>query len=518
MQFNILPPDNYDTSGKTKYAVLLAMHPDFDGMNGSSYKTGSNFVNGTAYVGGTQSLNSLFNNNAFRADFPAIVIAPQCYQPGSDTVDNFGGYGDEDDSGGNEQGLLAIFAALLAGQIPGIAAASINPDLIVGWGYSLGAIGILAMLLDNPLNNPPAGGKPLLAAAVGMSDQISRAGVTNSSFFVRLEATPYFAISTSSDNNPASVDEPLWQSITGNQKWPTEAQYNSGGVASCRAGISDFYYINVGSGDPTNPFAMLKANGGNGDAIFQWLFGVVGGGVTTIPSNGATPMTATLSGTVITPTSGGSITDSIGDVYSMTAEGPAPGGTVYLNGAPVSGGAGTSQCIMCGGTCYAQDAASSAWYTLVGTTFTPITGTPPCTAAVPGAPGTPVVGVITDTSVALSWAANTTGGASFIYELQYSSDGGVSWSMIAAQNPTGLTDTVSPLKPGTAYQFQVAGVNATGPGAFSASASAVTSSSTNPPPPGVTVASVQAQITNAESLIAILQTEMASIFTNVGLL
>jgi hypothetical protein len=122
---------------------------------------------------------------------------------------------------------------------------------------------------------------------------------------------------------------------------------------------------------------MLKANGGNGDAIFQWLFGVVGGGVTTIPSNGATPMTASPSGTIITPTSGGSIIDSAGNEYTMDTGGSAPG-QILLSGSVIPGSGGTTECIICSGTCYAENAPSGPWYSLVGLAFTQIPGDPPC--------------------------------------------------------------------------------------------------------------------------------------------
>ncbi len=60
---------------------------------------------------------------------------------------------------------------------------------------------------------------------------------------------------------------------------------------------------------------------------------------------------------VLTPTSGGSIKDASGNVWTLTAT-----GAVEENGVAVVGGAGTAEFTIVGGIIYGQDAASKKWY------------------------------------------------------------------------------------------------------------------------------------------------------------
>lgn len=89
-------------------------------------------------------------------------------------------------------------------------------------------------------------------------------------------------------------------------------------------------------------------------------------------------MTTSLDGTIITPTSGGSLTDSLGEVYTMVRDaGQVTSASVYLNGNFIPGSGGTGQCTIVGGVVWAEEAPSGPWFTLVGTTFTQQAAGPP---------------------------------------------------------------------------------------------------------------------------------------------
>lgn len=80
---------------------------------------------------------------------------------------------------------------------------------------------------------------------------------------------------------------------------------------------------------------------------------------------------------VLTPSSGGSITDSSGNVWTLTAS-----GSVFENGSAVPGGGTTSQLtyVSATNTIWGQDAGSGQWYSWNGSIWvgpsagTPITG------------------------------------------------------------------------------------------------------------------------------------------------
>jgi hypothetical protein len=96
------------------------------------------------------------------------------------------------------------------------------------------------------------------------------------------------------------------------------------------------------------------------------------------------------------------------------------------------------------------------------------------TASVPAAPAapTPTAG---SSQVSLTWTAPANGGSAILdYVIQFSSNGGTSWTTftegveaVTSSNVTGLTN-------GTSYVFRVAAVNAVGQGVFSVASSAVT--------------------------------------------
>jgi hypothetical protein len=60
----------------------------------------------------------------------------------------------------------------------------------------------------------------------------------------------------------------------------------------------------------------------------------------------------------LTPSSGGSLKDAVGNLWTLT-----PGGAVDQNGAPVAGGSGTSALAISNDQIYGQDANSGNWFT-----------------------------------------------------------------------------------------------------------------------------------------------------------
>jgi predicted RNA-binding protein with TRAM domain len=97
------------------------------------------------------------------------------------------------------------------------------------------------------------------------------------------------------------------------------------------------------------------------------------------------------------------------------------------------------------------------------------------TTGSPAAP-TSVSGTAGNGSVNLIWTAPSDPGQSAIsdYLVQYSSDGGSTWSSPVDMSSTATSGTVTGLTNGTAYIFQVAAVNSVGTGISSASSSPVT--------------------------------------------
>jgi Fibronectin type III domain len=216
----------------------------------------------------------------------------------------------------------------------------------------------------------------------------------------------------------------------------------------------------------------------------------------------------TASGTIITPTSGGTLTDASGSNYTMNTGGGSPG-EILRNGTVIPGSGGTQQCIICSGVVYAENAPSGPWYSLSGTTFTQISGTPPCFGT-PTAPGTPTgltIGTVTSSTIGMNWTADS-GATSYNVLMQTGGTG----SYVNVGTPTTNSFTATGLSASTAYSFEIEGVNTGGTSGPSTAAGATTAASGG----GVTVASVQAQISNAETLAATLSSELASIFTNVG--
>lgn len=259
MRYNYLLPSGYNPA--FSYPIMFIGGGNDEGMNGSTYpRDGGAFVSGIEFDGFT------YNTVAFRTAHPAIIVAPQCDQSldlsGANGNANCGGYNDTPNGGWNEQAISGVLKFMESNF-------SVDTTRVYAVGLSLSAIGYLAQIVDNNQQNPA--GSALWTAAVGMSEQLFRPATPNSNSFARMASVPYLAISTPSDNVPASWDQPFWTFNTGNTSYPTQSNYDSGGMAAIRAGTSQYYYI-ASSGSPWSTFGPSNADGGDGTTWQTWLF------------------------------------------------------------------------------------------------------------------------------------------------------------------------------------------------------------------------------------------------------
>jgi len=284
--YDLLLPAQYDPS--LVYPIMVYGHENDEGMNGGSYPS-SNLATENGAVGPGLSADSCFNTVAFRTAFPCIVVVPYCDQSldtsGANPNANFGGYADTPDSGGNEQGVLALVRFLQSTY-------SVDATRIYITGDSLGAIGALAQMVDN---NAYGTGtvNHVFAAGMGFSDQLYRptiSGGSNSPVIQAMKNVPYLAIGTPDDNNEAIYDQAAWQAYTGGASYPTAANYTSGGVAALNAPGTQFYYLHDANDVPWNDgYRQLDADGGKGTALYTWLFDQIVSGVSvgTVPAPAA---------------------------------------------------------------------------------------------------------------------------------------------------------------------------------------------------------------------------------------
>jgi hypothetical protein len=140
-----------------------------------------------------------------------------------------------------------------------------------------------------------------------------------------------------------------------------------------------------------------------------------------------------------------------------------------------------------------------------GYNVTPTAPNPPL--QIPGAPVNLTAGTPTSTSVQLSWSAPSSGGAVATYLID--DRVGNTGSFVQIFTTTGTTFDVTGLQPSTTYNFEVFGQNASGTGPASNVVSVTT-------PAAVTVASIQAQVTNLENIVSQLNSILTSASTNVG--
>jgi hypothetical protein len=357
MAYAYLLPQNYSTS--FLYPLIFYGHENDEGMNGGSYPNDPLGLVQQNVIDGT------FNTIAFRTRYPSIVVVPLCDQTidgsGSNGNSNFGGYADSTNSGGNEQGINALNQFFVNNF-------SIDTTRRYTTGDSLGAIGSLAWLVDNNQQN---GALKLWTAAMSFSDQLFRPSTPNSNVFPAMTNVPFIAISTPSDNNPSSYDQPAWQFYTGNSNYPTPSSYSSGGVAAIRAGSTSYYYINTTSGVPWDTYRQMNADGGQGTALYDLLFSFKSGTQTPTPT-----VTPSPNDTVVLAGSGGSIIDSAGNAWTIVSN------SVQENGAAAGISSNVIEIAYVNSTVW-QENNSGLWWSWngsswpgSGTTTSPLPTTP----------------------------------------------------------------------------------------------------------------------------------------------
>jgi FtsP/CotA-like multicopper oxidase with cupredoxin domain len=104
--------------------------------------------------------------------------------------------------------------------------------------------------------------------------------------------------------------------------------------------------------------------------------------------------------------------------------------------------------------------------------------TPKAATTAPSAPAAPTgtAGAVGSKSITVTWVAPANGGSAITgYLLQWTSNGGTTYTTVAGTNPgTAVTKTVTGLTAATAYRFHVAAINAIGTSAYSVLSTAVT--------------------------------------------
>lgn len=268
MAYSFMLPQGYDPNANIIYPLVIYEHWNDGGMNGGSYYGGG--------CPGGEAGGSLDTAN-MRRNFPAIVVAPKADQSidtsGANANANFGGYLDSPNSGGNEQGVVALVNYFKANY-------KVDPTRIYCTGDSLGGIGCLAQIVDNNMVN---GSNKLFAAAMSFSDQLYRPCCANSDQFSRMTTVPFLAASTPYDNVESSYDMPAYAYYAGNQNYPSKSAYDAQGVNALRAGSSNYYYLRLtDSTMPWTYFRKLNADGGDGTQMFTWLFSQIAGNVETL--------------------------------------------------------------------------------------------------------------------------------------------------------------------------------------------------------------------------------------------
>ncbi|MBI1377354.1 MAG: hypothetical protein GC157_07725 [Frankiales bacterium] len=103
---------------------------------------------------------------------------------------------------------------------------------------------------------------------------------------------------------------------------------------------------------------------------------------------------------------------------------------------------------------------------------------PGANVTVPSAPSAPtgVAGATGTRRITVTWVAPADGGSPITgYALQYTTNGGTSWTTVTSNSgTTAVTRSVTGPRAGTAYRFRVAAINAVGTGAYSGMSAAVT--------------------------------------------
>jgi titin len=242
----------------------------------------------------------------------------------------------------------------------------------------------------------------------------------------------------------------------------------------------------------------------------QYLFRVaginaVGTGTFSDPSDGVTPVTTPEPPTGVSGIAGNTevvlswsepSTDGGTSITDYTVQYSSNSGgswTTFADGTNASTGATVTG--LSNGTEYvfrvaAVNAVGSGSYSAASEGVTPVT-TPDAPISLTGSAG--------DAQVSLSWTAPASNGGSAVtdYEVEYSLDGGSSWSPFADGTSATTSATVTGLTNGTSYVFRVAAVNVAGTGSFSSNSATLTPATTPDAPTGLsgTAGNTQVELT-----------------------
>jgi mannan endo-1,4-beta-mannosidase len=268
INYSYLLPQGYDPVGTTTYPVLVMGHTNTTGSSGSTYP---NSPIESFDLGSGATIDGAFNNVTWRRRYPSIVIIPYCDQTDGTggTGQNFGGYADSPDSGGNEKGVMALVASVLANF-------KADPTRVYATGWSLGGIGSTAWMLDNNALN--GSGSRLFAAGLPISGRIIR---TPSPPLEPMRSVPMMCVSGSQDTTspPSDFNRPTWSFFAGNQTYPNQSTLSTKGVAGLKAGSSSYYYLEdttLGHSGAYFTYGVTSA----GYPLYDWLFAQTSGVVT----------------------------------------------------------------------------------------------------------------------------------------------------------------------------------------------------------------------------------------------
>lgn len=267
MEYTYLLPQGYSDPANAHviYPMVFLEHQNSQG--------GSPYPRDTAGLANQAPFGGAVNTVAWRTAHPAIVVMPLCNQDldtsGSNGNANFGGYADAPNSGGNEQGVNALYSFMVANF-------RVDVTKVYSVGQSLGGYGTIANMVDNHRYGTS---KNIWTAGWSLSDGLNRATQpVNSTFMETLRGVPIMTCPTPSDNAPDAFDHPMWDYLSGGRARPQKAQYDSGGAAAIRASTTCQYYMvdNPSGGVPWDSsggdFIHMNADGGDGTALWALLF------------------------------------------------------------------------------------------------------------------------------------------------------------------------------------------------------------------------------------------------------
>ena len=355
--------------------------------------------------------------------------------------------------------------------------------------YSIGVTTICTSSTSTTLNSASTRTSPgtyIMSAGVAPCDYYVLAGAQT--ITASYSGDTNFAASSFSSNTGAQVLST--PSITGTTPTSTSIAvafstvanatnytirvYDSSGLNVLSSATATTSPITVSSGltASTSYFVTVQANG-NGTS-FTTSAESAQTAVSTLGTPSISPSSQTLSGTVntaVTATTAFTATNFSGAVvYSVSPTLPLGlsinSATGVISGTPTTASASSSYTVTGNYSAAGQTATATVDIAIV--------------AIVPGAP-TSVAGVAGNGQVVVSWTAPSSTGGSAItdYTVQYSSNGGSTWSTFTHTASASTSLTVTGLTNGTAYVFQVAAVNAAGRGSYSSTSASVTPKSSD---------------------------------------